>query len=188
MSRAWRDVVAEHQRVITALESQGATLDAIADRISAVFAAGGRVLVFGNGGSAADAQHIAAELLGRFKRDRAPAGAIALTTDTSILTALANDLGYDQVFERQVRGLGRAGDVAIAISTSGGSASVLNAMRAAREIGMVVIGLTGERGVAMAELCDLALIAPHAHSDRIQECHQLAYHYLCERIEARLPG
>ncbi|MCA9244039.1 MAG: SIS domain-containing protein [Phycisphaerales bacterium] len=187
MSRPWADVLAEHQRVIAALCSHGEVVDAIADRITTTFAAGGRVLIFGNGGSAADSQHIAAELLGRFKRDRAPAAAIALTTDTSILTAVANDLGYEHVFERQVRGIGRPGDVAIAISTSGGSATVLNAMRAAREIGMIVIGLTGERGAAMADMCDLAFIAPHTQSDRIQECHQLAYHYICERVESRLP-
>lgn len=147
---------------------------------------GGKVLLFGNGGSAADAQHIAAELVGRFTIDRKPLPAIALTVDTSAITAIANDYGYDHVFDRQVRALGRANDVAIAITTSGRSESILRAVRSAKEIGMKVIGLTGAAGRDFAAMCDAAIVVPTRETARIQELHITAGHLLCALAEADL--
>lgn len=140
----------------------------------------------GNGGSAADSQHLAAELEGRFLIDRRPFAAVALTTNTSSLTAIGNDFGFDTVFERQVRGLGRANDALFAISTSGNSANVLRALQAAREIGLVTIGLTGSTGGKMAPLCDLALRIPSPSTPRIQEMHILAGHIVCDIVERAL--
>jgi D-sedoheptulose 7-phosphate isomerase len=162
---------------------------AIADRIGAVLRAGGKLMLAGNGGSAADAQHIAAEFLSRFVFDRAPLPALALTTDTSVLTAIGNDYGYEQVFERQVRGLGRAGDLFIAISTSGRSPSVLRALAAARKIGVGTIGFTGSRETLMPPLCDLVLAAPSDETALIQQIHITAAHAICGLVERDLfPG
>lgn len=150
--------------------------------------AGGKILFLGNGGSAADAQHIAAELVGRFTVDRKPLAAIALTVDTSALTAIANDYGYDHVFERQVLALGRPEDVLVAITTSGKSESVVRAVRAAREIGMRVVGLTGAAGNAFARECDGAVVVPSRETARIQECHITVGHLWCALLEAELCG
>ena len=151
--------------------------------------AGGKVLLFGNGGSAADAQHIAAELVGRFSRQRDGLPAIALTTDTSALTAIANDFGYEEVFSRQVRALGRAGDVAIALSTSGRSPSVLRAVEACKAIGIRTIGLTGGNGGLLAGVVDVALIVTASTASfRIQETHITIGHVLCELVDAALAG
>jgi D-sedoheptulose 7-phosphate isomerase len=149
---------------------------------------GNKVLLYGNGGSAADAQHIAAELVGRFQRDRHPLAAIALTTDTSILTSIGNDYGYNQVFERQVRALGRRGDVAIAISTSGNSPNVLLATAAAGEMGLVTVGLTGSDGGKLARLVDHHLNVPHKSTARVQEVHIMIGHLLCELVDHNLKG
>src|SRR5438874_9985052 len=147
------------------------TIAAIVDRVAAAIAAGGKVLLAGNGGSAADAQHLAGELVGRFDYDRAPAPAIALTADTSALTAIANDYGYERVFERQVRALGHKGDVLIAISTSGRSPNILRAIAAARASGLVTIGFTGRSGGDMATQCELCLRAPADSTQLIQQIH-----------------
>ena len=163
-----------------------ATLAAIVDRVAAALAAGNKVLLAGNGGSAADAQHLAGEILGRFNYDRAPVAAIALTTDSSILTAIGNDYGYEHIFERQVRGLGRPGDVLIAISTSGRSANILNALAAARAGDLVAIGFTGRSGGEMAEACDLCLFAPADTTPLIQQIHLTAGHIVCALVEERL--
>src|SRR6266571_8377667 len=136
------------------------TIGAVVDRVAAALGAGHKVLLAGNGGSAGDAQHIAGELVGRFAYDRAAAAAIALTTDSSVLTAIANDYGYDAVFERQVQGLGRPGDVLIAFSTSGLSPSILKAIEAARAGGLFIVGFTGQSGGDMVSRCDLCLCAP----------------------------
>ena len=145
---------------------------------------GGKVLFFGNGGSAADAQHLATELTGRYLAEhRRALPGIALTTDTSALTAIANDFGYARVFARQVEALARKGDVVVAISTSGRSPSVLEGIRAARARGAGVIGLTGARGGAMAALCDAAFIVPADDSPPIQECHIAIGHILCDCVE-----
>ncbi|GAA4781575.1 D-sedoheptulose 7-phosphate isomerase [Olivibacter ginsenosidimutans] len=142
-----------------------------------------KVLLVGNGGSAADAQHIAAEFTGRFVKERAPLAAIALTTDTSALTAIGNDYGYEQVFSRQVYALGNAGDVLIAISTSGNSPSILTAVTAAKEKGLVTIGLTGKDGGDLKNRCDLSLIVPSAVTAHIQEMHILIGHLFCAYID-----
>lgn len=150
-------------------------------------AGGGRILICGNGGSAADSQHFAAELIGRFESEREELAAIALTTDTSILTAVANDYGYDEVFARQVRGLGREGDVLVAISTSGNSMSIVRAIEAAGGRGMRTLALTGRDGgrvAAILEPDDIELRVPHARTCRIQEVHLLLIHCLCDAIDA----
>lgn len=144
---------------------------------------GNKILFCGNGGSAADSQHLAAELVGRFVKERRSMAAVALTTDTSILTAVGNDYGYDQVFARQVEGLGRSGDVLIGISTSGNSANVVNAVQMARSIGMHTFAFTGEGGGQLANLCDLTFAVPSKTTARIQEMHILAGHIICELIE-----
>ena len=150
---------------------------------------GKKLLLFGNGGSAADAQHIAAEFVGRFMRERRPLPAIALTTDTSALTSIANDYGYDDVFARQVRALAMAGDVALAISTSGRSPSVLRAAAACRELGVTTIGLTGGDGGELARAVDLSLrVSASRLSARIQETHILVGHVICELVDRRLFG
>jgi D-sedoheptulose 7-phosphate isomerase len=162
------------------------TIAAIVERVAAALAGGGKLLLAGNGGSAADAQHLAGEFLSRLNYDRAPAAAIALTTDSSVLTAIGNDYGYDQVFERQVRGLGRPGDVLIAISTSGRSANILKAIAAARAAGVVVVGFTGKSGGDMAAQCDLCLRVPSDSTALIQQLHITAGHIVCGLVEERL--
>ena len=147
---------------------------------------GGKILLFGNGGSAADAQHIAAEFVIRYHQDRKPIAAIALTTDTSALTACGNDLGYDNIFARQLEALGRPGDVAVGISTSGRSANVLAALRQARALGMQVTGLSGGDGGEMARMCDAVVIVPSRVTARIQEMHIMIGHMLCKALELRL--
>lgn len=159
--------------------------------IAASLAAGGKVMSCGNGGSAADAQHFAAELLNRFERERAPLAALALTTDTSTLTSIANDYDYAQVFAKQVTALGRAGDVLLAISTSGNSPNVMAAMEAAHARGVRVVALTGKGGGRMAALLrpdDIHLCVPASRTARIQEVHLLTIHCLCEGIDALLLG
>ena len=148
----------------------------------------GKILIAGNGGSAADAQHFAGELVSRFNFDRPPLSAIALTTDSSILTAIGNDYGYEDVFARQIQAHGRTGDVFIAISTSGNSPNILKAIEAAQSIGLVVIGLTGRSGGKMKDMCDVCLCAPSDSTPRIQECHLFFEHTLCACIEESLFG
>jgi D-sedoheptulose 7-phosphate isomerase len=153
--------------------------------------AGGKILACGNGGSAADAQHFSAELLNRFEVERPPLAAIALTTDTSTLTSIANDYNYDQVFEKQVQALGRKGDVLLAISTSGNSVNVMAAMRVASAAGMGIVALTGRGGGKMAAVLapqDVQICVPHTVTARIQEVHLLVLHCLCDGIDAVLFG
>uniref|UniRef100_UPI0038BA5BDF D-sedoheptulose 7-phosphate isomerase n=1 Tax=Granulibacter bethesdensis TaxID=364410 RepID=UPI0038BA5BDF len=144
---------------------------------------GGKLLIAGNGGSAADAQHIAAEFVSRLMYDRAPLPALALTTDSSALTAIGNDYGYEHVFERQVTGLGQKGDVFLGISTSGRSPNVIRALQAAREKGIITFGFTGVAGNAMTELCDRLLLAPSPQTAIIQQIHITAAHMLCAVVE-----
>ena len=148
--------------------------------------AGGKVIFCGNGGSAADAQHLAAELMGRFMIDRAPLAAMALNVNTSTITAIGNDYSYDEIFERQLRGIGREGDVLIGLSTSGNSRNVICAIEAARDMGIATIGLTGETGGAMSNLCDLCIRVPSTSTPRVQEMHIAVGHSICEWIEAAL--
>ena len=161
---------------------------AIAERIAAALKSGGKVLLAGNGGSAADAQHIAAEFVGRFIDDRTPLAAIALTTDTSALTSIGNDYGFDKVFERQVRALGRKGDVFIGISTSGRSPNVVAALKAARELGLTTIGFTRDAQTAMHALCDFTLAVPAEETALIQQIHITAGHAICHLVERELFG
>ena len=147
---------------------------------------GNKILLCGNGGSAADAQHIAAELTGRYKTERRGLPGIALTTDTSALTAIGNDYGYDRVFDRQVEALAQKGDLLIGISTSGNSINVINALKVAREIGCKTLGLTGRNGGAMNELCDINLVVPSNDTPRIQEMHILFAHTICQIIDNEL--
>lgn len=159
------------------------------DIVAEALQAGNKLLLFGNGGSAADAQHIAAEFVNRFKIERAPLPAIALTTDTSALTSIANDYGYAEVFAKQVRALGRRGDVALAISTSGNATNVLRAVTACRRIGVRTIALTGGSGGKLAGAADLVLCAgASTDTARIQETHILVGHIICEQVDAKLFG
>jgi D-sedoheptulose 7-phosphate isomerase len=160
-----------------------ATVAAIADRITAALQAGHKLLLAGNGGSAADAQHIAAEFLSRYSLNRQPLPAIALTTDSSALTAIGNDFGFDQIFARQVGGLGRPGDVFLAISTSGRSPNVLAALEAARAGGVATVGFCGSDSEAMRPLCDLLLVVPSAETALIQQIQLTAAHAICGRVE-----
>jgi D-sedoheptulose 7-phosphate isomerase len=147
---------------------------------------GGKIMFFGNGGSASDAQHFAAELVGRFLEHREPYAAVALTADAAVLTCIGNDYAFDDVFARQVAGLGRAGDLLVAISTSGESENVVRAARQARHGGLRVLGLTGRTGGRLAAECDVAIVVPSASTARIQEAHILVIHTLCELVEHRL--
>ena len=155
----------------------------IAEIIVGTLRAGNKLLIIGNGGSAADAQHIAAEIVGRYRQDRPAYAAIALTTDTSALTAIANDYGFEQVFARQVAGLGRRGDALLALSTSGRSPNILAALAMAREHGIVTIGMTGSRGERLGPLCDHLLVAPSDDTPVIQQIHLALAHGICEAIE-----
>lgn len=161
-------------------------VDSAIDLLLTGLSSGRKLLVFGNGGSAADAQHICGELVGRFAMNRKPISAIALTTDTSILTAWSNDCGYDTVFARQVEAHGAVGDVAWALSTTGNSKNVVLALEKAREIGMRTLGLAGKGSGAMAKYCDVLLDVPLTATPEIQEVHVLTYHHICAELERRL--
>jgi D-sedoheptulose 7-phosphate isomerase len=177
--------ISEHVVLAQAFAEQIPLLERIADALLACFARGGRVYLIGNGGSAADAQHIAAELLGRFKINRRALPAVALTTDTSTLTAVGNDLGGDLIFSRQVEALVTRNDLLWVLSVSGTSPNIVAAVHAARKNGAGIIGFTGRRGAALAESCTHCLVVAHEASDRVQEMHELAYHLICERVEER---
>lgn len=176
----------EHLDVAKALFPLAPQVVRAVDLITTALAAGGQLLLAGNGGSAADAQHIAAELSGRFLKDRRPLGALALHGNTSALTAIANDYGFDHVFARELQAHARPGDVFLALSTSGDSPNILRAIDAARERRLTVIGLSGVSGGQMRDLCDLCLCVPSSSTPRIQEMHITIGHTLCELIEARL--
>ena len=172
-------------RTVVARDCSTAIFEA-ADLIIMCLRAGGKLLFFGNGGSAADAQHLAAEFVGRFVRERAGLPAIALTTDSSILTAVGNDYGFDRVFARQLEALGRAGDVAIGISTSGNSPNVLEGIKAAKRQRLTTIGLSGKDGGILAKEADLTITISSTSTARIQECHIAVGHLLCELTEEAL--
>jgi len=176
--------IEDHVRVVEAAKASSGLMERAANLIAESFKAGRRLYILGNGGSAADAQHIAAELVGRFKRDDKPAlPAISLTTDTSSLTAISNDFGFAEVFRRQVQALVEKDDVLWALSVSGRSPNILAAVQLARDKGANVIGFTGQRGTPLKELCDICFVADHHDSDRVQEAHQLAYHIICAMVE-----
>jgi len=162
------------------------TLAAVADACVSALKAGGKVLFCGNGGSAADAQHLAGEFVSRFNFDRAPLAGIALTVDTSVLTAIGNDYGYEHVFDRQVRGLGRAGDVLVGISTSGRSPNIVRAMETAKGMGMVTVGMTGNQRRAIEGVSTFCLRVPSGDTPKIQEGHIVLGHTLCGLVESML--
>ena len=174
----------EHLRVVEGLRSQQARLVDVAHLLSGVLRSGGKILWCGNGGSAADAQHLAAEIVGRFRRERRGLPSIALTTDSSILTSVANDYGFEQVFARQVEALATPRDVVVGISTSGNSPNVVAALERARSLGVKTVAFTGEGGGKMGQLADLVLAVPSMVTARIQEAHILAGHMLCDWLEA----
>lgn len=176
--------LADHQNVLKkVMNTLTADIDAACEMMIAAIKNGNKVLLAGNGGSAADAQHIAAELSGRFVRDRKALPGIALTTDTSAITSIANDYGYDHVFSRQIEALALPGDLFIGISTSGNSQGILNALTAAKSMGCKTLGLSGRDGGKMNGLCDLNIIIPSAVTARIQEMHILIGHILCKAVD-----
>jgi phosphoheptose isomerase len=174
------DTIALHQRV---KDGDGAPVVDAAAAIVAALQRGGKLLVFGNGGSAADAQHVAAELVGRFQRERVALAALALTTDTSVLTSVANDYAFDRVFARQVEALGRPGDVALGISTSGASPNVVAALEAAHAIGMQTIALTGADGGAVGQAAAIHINVPSSMTARVQEVQRTLLHVICDIVE-----
>lgn len=165
-----------------------ATTRTIAQAVTDALKAGNKLLLIGNGGSAADAQHIAAEIVGRYKEERPGWAAIALTTDTSALTAIANDYGFEQVFARQVQGLARRGDVLFALTTSGRSPNILAALRVAREIGVTTVGFTGAKGDSLRASCDHVFVSPTEDTPVIQQIHMTAMHAICDAVEQALIG
>jgi len=181
--RALKDAAAAHERMAANVESVVAVADAIATSLKQ----GGAVLVFGNGGSAADAQHFAAELVGRYEQERKAWPAVALTTDTSALTAIGNDFGFERVFARQLEALGKKGDVAIGISTSGNSPNVLRALETANDRGLVTVALTGRGGEA-GKIARLHVRVDEERTSRVQEVHATLLHAICELVEMELNG
>ena len=184
-----RSRLEESARVKTEMSQDIATVEllaGIAAKIVESLRAGGKVLICGNGGSAADAQHLAAELVGKFYLVRAPLPAVSLTTNTSSITAVGNDFSFDDIFVKQMRGLGRRGDVAIGISTSGNSENVIRALDAAREDGLVTVAFTGQTGGRLVDHADLCLRVPSDDTPRIQEAHITAGHIVCELVEAAM--
>jgi D-sedoheptulose 7-phosphate isomerase len=183
----WRDECTEHRQVFEATSAAvGPSFSAALKLVEASVRAGGKILLFGNGGSAADAQHIAAECVIRYKTDRPAIAAIALTTDTSALTACGNDFGFDALFARQVEALARPGDVVIGLSTSGNSPNVLAGLSEARRQRAGTIGLTGGTGGKLSDVCDVVINVPSKVTARIQEMHILIGHMLCKALEQRL--
>jgi D-sedoheptulose 7-phosphate isomerase len=179
----FQGAIDEHLAVIKALSAQRATLERIAREMTRAIISGHKILWCGNGGSAADSQHLAAELMGRFRRERRSLPSIALTTDTSALTAIGNDFGYEKVFQRQVEALCVRGDVLFGISTSGNSKNVCAALESARKIGAFTVALTGEGGGEMKHHADITLGVPSKDTARIQESHILCGHMLCDWVE-----
>ncbi|MBT3348454.1 MAG: D-sedoheptulose 7-phosphate isomerase [Thiotrichales bacterium] len=176
-------VLNEHIQVVTSLQELESKINAAAELIIETMKRGGKILLMGNGGSAADAQHIAAELVVRYEKNRVALPAIALTTDSSILTATGNDFGFDQLFSRQVEALARKGDLVIGISTSGESVNIIRALKVAEEIGVDTIGLTGASGSSVAEIVTQNIAVPSSVTARIQEAHILIGHYWCQQVD-----
>jgi D-sedoheptulose 7-phosphate isomerase len=173
----------EHQVVVENLKSLEYEIAVFAENVIAALKSGHKVLLMGNGGSAADSQHIAAEIVGRYKTERKGLPAIALTTDTSILTSVGNDYSFENIFARQVEALAAEGDVVIAISTSGNSKNIITALAKAKEAGCYTVGLLGKGGGKIKELVDLSLVVPSDNTPRIQECHILIGHMVCEMMD-----
>ena len=184
MSTLIKQAIAGHQQALDLLPPLAPAIEACAQKMAAVFVAEGKLLICGNGGSAADAQHLASELTGRFERDRPGFPAFALTTDSSALTAIGNDYGFERLFARQVESVAAPGDLLITISTSGQSANLLAAVAAAKVKGVATIALSGRDGGPLAQAVDLAITVPADRTSRIQEMHLLILHLLCELLDA----
>ena len=182
----FRMMLHEHNVIFSKLEEIKEDIDKAIELIKESLTIGKKILVCGNGGSAADSQHLAAELIGRFERDRRSLPSIALITDTSVLTALGNDYGYDKIFVRQLEGLGNEGDTLVGISTSGKSQNVVLTIDAAKRKGIKTIGLLGHGGGEIANLADVSVIVPHVNTARIQEAHVFIIHYWCACLERKL--
>jgi D-sedoheptulose 7-phosphate isomerase len=182
-SLAFAQQLDEHRALFAVLDKLSPAVELAAQALARCLSDGGKLMFCGNGGSAADSQHLAAEFTGRFAAERRPLAAIALSTDSSQLTCIGNDYAFDQVFERPLRGLARPGDLLVAISTSGRSANVLRAVQAARELGLASVGLLGRDGGPIAPLVDVALVVPSSNTARIQEAHIFIGHTLCARTE-----
>jgi len=180
--------IQDHAMAVQQLKSQQELFENIAGHMIRAIRDGKKVLWCGNGGSAADSQHLGAELVGRFRRERRAWPSIALSTDTSVLTAVGNDYGYHAIFARQVEALCQAGDILVGLSTSGNSPNVCNAIECARSIGAYTVGMTGENGGQLAAMADICLRVASSNTARIQECHVLFGHMLCDRIEMELVG
>jgi D-sedoheptulose 7-phosphate isomerase len=175
--------IADHQRAVAALAAQSPLIERMAGAMIRCLAGGGCIYWLGNGGSAADCQHLAAELVGRFERERGGFASVALTTDSSVLTSVGNDYGFERIFARQVEALARPGDLVIGISTSGNSPNVLRALEMAATKGIATIGLSGRGGGALVDLADICLVVPDQNTARIQEAHILVGHILCDLVE-----
>jgi D-sedoheptulose 7-phosphate isomerase len=182
----FRQAIRDHMTVVEQLENQQELFEQIADRMIRALRAGNKILWCGNGGSAADSQHLAAEIVGRFRRERRGWASIALTTDTSILTAVGNDYGYEAIFARQIEALCHAGDVVVGLTTSGNSPNVCNAIQCASTLGAFTVGMTGEGGGKLVSLADACLRVASRDTARIQECHILFGHALCDQVESAL--
>ncbi len=183
---SFKSTLERHQAMVTKLFELEPQLDAMVETISAAVKQGNKVLFFGNGGSASDAQHLAAEFVVRYKEQRQPLAAIALTTDTSILTAHSNDFAFDTVFDRQILALAKPGDIAIGLSTSGDSANVINGIKAAQQTGCITYAFTGETGGQLIEIADHCICAPSDETARVQEGHIIIGHWLCEALDQQL--
>jgi D-sedoheptulose 7-phosphate isomerase len=182
---ATREQIDELRDALAAFSPQAGDVDAVATLVADALLAGRTLFTCGNGGSAADAMHLAEELVGRYRSNRRPLAAICLNADVGAITCIANDFGYEVVFARQLEGLARQGDVLVAFSTSGGSPSILKALEAARQRGVAAVALLGKGGGAARELADHAIVVPSANSARIQEIHGLILHAICEEVEGR---
>lgn len=182
MASKIKNIFKEHQLLCKRIDVLEKKIEKCVDVIATSLLKKNKILICGNGGSASDAQHIAAEFINRFKKERNPLGAIALTTDTSIITSISNDYNFDQIFEKQIRAIGRKGDVLIAISTSGKSKNVLRAVKTAKEMDIYTIGLSGKHSMN----CDININIPSKNTPRIQEMHMLIYHIICELVEERI--
>lgn len=186
MNDSFQDNLQEHLALFNRLATLTSVVEKAAGLVVEALAAGHKLMLCGNGGSAADSQHLAAEFTGRFIKDRAPLAAMALSTDSSALTCIGNDYSFDEVFARQVTGLGRRGDCLLAISTSGNSRNVIRAVEAARAANMCVVGLLGRDGGALLNLCDVPIVVPSQSTARIQEAHIFIGHTLCGLVEHAL--
>ncbi len=179
-----KNAIAEHQAMFAKLGDLIPQISQVAEELKACIKRGGKILLMGNGGSAADSQHIAAEIVGRFKKERRGLAAIALTTDTSIITSVGNDYGYDYIFARQIEALCRPEDVVIGITTSGNSKNVVAAIEEANRLGAITIGLTGGNGGKLTALCKFNLVMPSSETARVQEAHIFIGHSLCDLLES----